>query len=106
MPKGKQQVHNEWFMSSSYPRCECGSNKASRAQAGQDATVYIWGEYHNGKWRRIMTVCEACFNEQVIPKLKAHAGPCGCTFVLNARSGHSIAPWLKLPEDFNTCKAA
>ena len=100
------KTHIEWFMASCYSRCECGSNKASRTKAAQDSLVYVWGKYHNAKWRRIMTVCEACFDAQVIPRLRAHATPCGCRFVLNARRGYSLAPWIRLPDDFNSCKAA
>lgn len=100
----KQAIHNEWFMSSSYTKCECGQTKKTLAQGGKDAVIWIWGEYVTGKWRRVETVCEVCFPTHVIPKLKAHATPCGCTFVLNARSGYGpLAPWIKLPDDFNSC---
>lgn len=102
MPK-KQRVHNEWFMTTVQVRCDCGSNKKSRTTNHQDLQVCIWGEYHISKWRTIKKVCEACFQGVIIPQLRAHAAPCGCTFALNARRGRSIPPWVKLPDDFNTC---
>lgn len=99
----KERIHNEWFQTTVSPRCDCGSNKKSRAKAGKDPQVYVWGEYVSGKWRTIEKVCECCFEESVIPRLRDHARPCGCTFKLEARSGYSLASWLKLPEDFNSC---
>jgi hypothetical protein len=104
----KVRVHNEWFQSSaSEGKCRCGSNVRSRRAAGQDLTLWIWGEYHNGNWRRIQTVCEGCFASVIIPQLRRHAQPCGCTFQLCARSGHGPLPiWMKLPEDFNQACAA
>lgn len=102
-----QRIHNEWFQTTVAMRCDCGSNKRSRIKGGYATQVWIWGEYVCGKWRTIQKVCECCFSSQVIPRLAAHAAPCGCTFALCARSGYApLAPWLKLPEDFNSCKAA
>jgi hypothetical protein len=101
----QQRVHNEWFQcSTTEGKCYCGSTKKSRRQAWQDVNVWIWGEYSVGRWRRIQTVCEACFHIQVLPKLIAHANGCGCTFELQARSGHGPLPvWLALPDTFHTC---
>jgi hypothetical protein len=93
---GKQRIHNEWFQDTCYGVCSCGSNKRSRRKGGVDSVVYAWGEYHNGKWRTIRYVCEACFQSVVIPRLVSHVGGCGCSFVLAPRSGHSLAPWITL----------
>jgi hypothetical protein len=102
----QQRIHNEWFQDTVAGKCSCGSTKRSRLQAGQDTTVWIWGEYHIGKWRRINTVCESCFDRYIIPRLVQHAKPCGCTFQLNARSGHGHLPsWIRLPDNFNSCAA-
>lgn len=102
----KQRIHNEWFQDSCYGVCSCGSNKRSRRKAGVDPVVYIWGEYSSSKWRSIQRVCEMCFAREVIPQLVRHANGCGCTFALQARSGHGIADWIKLPADFSTQCAA
>jgi hypothetical protein len=103
MTKPKVKTHNEWFQSSCYGRCDCGSNKRSRAKAGLDPIVYIWGEYHIGKWRSVQRICQGCFQSAVVPRLVSHAHGCGCTFQLCPRSGHLIPSWITMPD---TCKAA
>ena len=101
-----QRTHNEWFQTTVAPRCDCGSNKRSRTHEGKDLQVWIWGEYEYGRWRTVQKVCEACFAEHVIPRLRTHAAPCGCTFALQSRSGYGSLPhWLSLPSNFNTCNA-
>lgn len=93
----KQRIHNEWFRATVEGKCSCGSTKRSRHQAGQDATIWIWGEYHIGKWRRINTVCESCFAREVLPILIRHSDGCGCAFALQAKSGHGPLPaWITL----------
>src|SRR5579885_1778141 len=100
----QQRVHNEWFQPTVAMRCDLGINNKFRTANHQDLQVWVWGEYVIGKWRTVQKVCEACFETQVIPRLRQHAAPCGCTFALCARSGHGpLAPWLTLPADFNTC---
>lgn len=104
MPRqAKQNVHNEWFQSTVAMKCDCGSNRKSRTANGQDLQVYIWGEYVYGRWRTVHKICQACFIPVVIPRLRAHADPCGCTFALQPRMGHTLPPWLMLPDDFSSC---
>jgi len=98
------RTHNEWFQTTVQAKCSCGSNLKSRTASGQDPQVWIWGEYVVGRWRTVQKVCEACFDAHVIPRLRRHAAPCGCTFALQARSGYGpLAPWMRLPDDFNVC---
>ena len=96
------RTHNEWFQDSCYGVCDCGSTKRSRQKVAADPVVYIWGQYRSGKWRSIQRVCQCCFHHKVIPQLVQHANGCGCTFELQARSGHTIASWIKLPDNFNS----
>jgi hypothetical protein len=89
-------IHREWFQDTAYGVCDCGSNKRSRRKEGKDPTVYVWGEYVSAKWRTVRRVCECCFQGVIIPQLRAHADPCGCSFQMRARSGHSLPPWITL----------
>jgi hypothetical protein len=101
----KVRTHNEWFQSTVAPRCDCGSNRKSRTANHQDTQVWIWGEYVVARWRTVQKVCQACWSTTVIPRLRRHAEPCGCTFALQARSGHGPLPtWMVLPADFHTCQ--
>lgn len=104
MPRATRiRIHNEWFMpSASEKRCNCGSNVSSRTAAGHDPVVYINGAYIYGKWHREGLVCQSCLST-FIQRLRAHAAPCGCTFALQPRMGHTLPPWLMLPDDFSSC---
>jgi hypothetical protein len=103
----KLRTHNEWFKFTKYSICTCGSNKRSRTQVDKDPTVYSWGEYHNARWRTVQLVCEICFASEVIPRLVSHAGDCGCTFQLCAKSGSGgLASWIKMPVTCQTEKVA
>ena len=101
---GKLRVHNEWFQPVSKQaygggsRCPCGKSKRDRIQEGLEPSLYAWGEYSATRWHCVDYFCQACFHTRVIPRLVSHAGDCGCTFSLNARSGHSIPSWIKMPE--------
>ncbi len=101
----KEQVrtHNEWFQSTCYGVCDCGSNKRARRQAGVDLIVYAWGEYVSGKWRTVRRVCQMCFQTDIIPQLRSHAAPCGCAFALVPRSGHTLPPWITLADSGIRC---
>lgn len=85
----KLRNHNEWFQNLTKTSCPCGNKKVH---------VLAWGEYHHGKWRTIEHFCAGCFQDRVLTRLIAHAGECGCTFTLQARVGHSLPDWLKMPE--------
>ena len=98
-------VHREWFQDTCYGRCDCGSTRRTRAKVGKDPTVYSWGEYVSGSWRTVQRVCEVCFQRDVIPRLRAHAAPCGCSFQLVARSGRCLPPWITLEGSGIRCAA-
>lgn len=98
-------VHREWFMPTSYGLCDCGSTKRTRTAAGKDTTTYVWGEYVVGRWRTVQRVCECCFQSVAIPRLRAHATPCGCSFQLVPRHGHSLPPWITLEGSGIRCAA-
>ncbi len=98
-------VHREWFQDTSYGVCDCGSNRRSRRKAGKDLTVYAWGEYASATWRTVRRVCECCFQRDIIPQLRSHADPCGCSFQLVPRSGHSLPPWITLEGSGIRCAA-
>lgn len=85
----KQRIHNEWFQPLVKRTCPCGCKKVD---------TFAWGEYVYGKWRTIAHFCQTCFVKEVQSRLVDHAGPCGCVFALNARSGYSIPAWIKMPE--------
>ena len=89
-----QRIHNEWFQPIKKTTCQCGCKKTQ---------VFAWGEYSYAKWRTILHFCQECFVSRVQVALVQHAGGCGCSFQLNARSGHSIPEWIKMPE---VCKSA
>lgn len=106
MPQARPNaIHKEWFQATAYGVCNCGSNKRARLQAGKDATVYSWGEYVRANWRTVQRVCEVCFQGSIIPQLRAHAAPCGCSFLLVPRSGHSLPPWITLEGSGIRCAA-
>lgn len=93
----KERNHNEWFQPiiaggrKSCPNCKEKLNSES---------VWAWGEYVNGKWRTVRHFCRSCFPTQVLKPLKDHAGPCGCTITLCARSGYGPLPeWLTLAHE-------
>lgn len=90
----KVRIHNEYFQSVTRKACPCGSNSRRGAPKNQ---VFAWGEYHIAKWRTVDYFCEVCFTTRIIPQLVSHAGNCGCTFELKARSGHSIPDWITMP---------
>ncbi len=98
-------IHREWFQDTAYGVCDCGSNRRSRRKAGKDLTVYAWGEYVSARWSTVRRVCECCFQGAAIPMLRAHADPCGCSFQLVARSGHSLPPWITLEGSGIRCAA-
>lgn len=85
----KLRVHNEYFQPIVKTTCPCGEKKTQ---------VYAWGEYIRARWCTVDHFCQACFSTRVIPRLVSHAGDCGCTFKLSARSGYSLPDWLKMPE--------
>lgn len=86
----KQRIHNEWFQPLIRGHCYCDNRQ------GQ---AWSWGEYVNGRWRTVTHFCQGCFAERVLTRLIAHAGPCGCAFKLNARSGHGPLPdWIQAAE--------
>ncbi len=85
----RQRVHNEWFALLAKTTCPCGAKHTQ---------VFSWGEYHSTRYRVIDYFCRACFEVRVIPRLLDHAAPCGCTFSLNARHGHRIPEWIKMPD--------
>jgi hypothetical protein len=93
---GKVRIHNEWFQPIAKKTCPCGERKTE---------VFSWGEYVSGKWRTVDHFCQACFVERVQSRLIAHAGDCGCTFALNARSGYTLPSWIKMPETQRSCAA-
>ena len=93
--KQAQRVHGEYFQAITRKSCPCGSNSV---RGGVKHQVYAWGEYVRAKWRTVDYFCEKCFQTRVIPQLIAHAGGCGCTFELRARSGHSIPSWIRMPQ--------
>jgi hypothetical protein len=85
----KVRIHNEWFMPVVKTSCPCGCKKVQ---------VFSWGEYHCAKWRTVDYFCQSCFASRILSRFIQHAGPCGCSFNLVARSGHSIPDWIKMPE--------
>jgi hypothetical protein len=86
----KQRIHNEWFQPITKTTCSCGCKKTQ---------VFSWGEYASGKWRTVLHFCQACFEAEVLSRLVDHAGPCGCTFSLNPRTGYGPLPeWIKAAE--------
>lgn len=90
----KNRVHNEWFRPVVRKSCPCGSNRKRNAPKNQ---VWAWGEYVAARWYTVDYFCEKCFQERVVPRLRAHAGECGCSFELKAKSGHGeLPPWLRL----------
>lgn len=90
----KQRIHNEWFQPLVKKTCPCGQKKTE---------VFAWGEYHCGKWRTISHFCQSCFPD-IQKQLNTHAGSCGCSFELKARSGHGPLPeWIKM---LDVCQAA
>lgn len=99
MPKPRD--HNEWFQPLSTNRKSCPTCH-EKFEPGE--TSYAWGEYVRGKWRTVKHFCKACFPAKVLKPLLDHAGDCGCTITLCARSGHRLPEWLKLPET-KTCEA-
>lgn len=101
----RQRSHNEFFQTTVRNRCDCGLTSKDRQAKGLDPQGYIWGEYHNAKWRTVQYVCQSCFSG-VLHQLKAHTDPCGCTVNFCARSGHSIPDWIKSGEDTCNLKAA
>ena len=84
----KTRVHNEWFQPLKLTSCPCGCKKTE---------VFAWGEYVNGRWCTVGHFCKMCFSKEVVPRLIAHAGDCGCTFELRPRCGYSIPKWIKMP---------
>jgi hypothetical protein len=96
MAKSKLRSHNEWFQAIAKKTCPCGQKHTQ---------VYSWGEYSRARWFTVDHFCEHCFQSRVIPRLVGHAGTCGCTFNLVARSGHGPLPvWLTMPTQ--ECKVA
>jgi hypothetical protein len=85
----RPRIHNEWFMPIAKTSCPCGERKVQ---------CYSWGEYANGKWRTVQHFCQSCFATSVLPRLIAHAGPCGCSFAFNARTGHTLPTFIKEAE--------
>jgi hypothetical protein len=99
----KQDIHNEWFMPLIRPAtCPCGHTRKYRLSVGLDGSVYALGNYVYGRWRTVKHFCQVCYKDRVVSLLIDHAGGCGCTFELQARSGHSLPPWIRLPDNFNT----
>lgn len=98
-------IHREWFMSTAYGVCDCGSTKRTRREVGKDLTVYSWGNYIATRWYTVRLVCECCFQTEAIPRLRSHADPCGCSFQLAPRSGHSLPPWITLAGSGIRCAA-
>ena len=86
MRKPKVREHNEWFRQLSKRSCPCGNRKI---------TTYSWGEYVSGKWRTVEHFCQMCFRSRVVPRLKAHAGDCGCSFNLVFKGGKKPS-WLRM----------
>jgi hypothetical protein len=94
----KIRVHNEWFQSIVKTTCPCGQKKT---------TCYAWGNYVAARWRTVEHFCEKCFQSRVMTRLLAHAGPCGCVFSFQARSGHSLPAFIQEAESqCNLPKAA
>jgi len=88
--------HREWFQPLSTNRKSCPTCK-TKFPPGE--TAHAWGEYAHAKWHTVKHFCRACFDAEVRRPLLAHAGPCGCTITLCARSGHGPLPdWLTLEE--------
>lgn len=107
----KQRVHNEWFQPVSRQayggksRCPCGLSKADRVKEGLDPQMYAWGEYSVNRWNTVDYCCQSCFKTRIIPRLVAHATPCGCLFALQPRNGHSLPPWITLEGSGISCAA-
>lgn len=90
----KIRIHNEWFMPLRKTTCDCGQKKTE---------VFAWGEYSRARWITISHFCQACFPD-IQKQLSTHAGSCGCSFELKARSGHGPLPeWIKM---LDVCQAA
>jgi hypothetical protein len=92
--KPAQRVHNEWFRPVSL-----GGRKSCPNCHTKTADLWSWGEYSNARWYTVMHFCRHCFEEEVTPRLLAHAKPCGCTFVLNivGLGWHQQCPnWLHI----------
>jgi len=102
----KVRIHREWFQDTRYGMCDCNRGKRDRREQGFDLTVYVWGNYVGTTWHTISRVCEGCFKTVVLPHLVLHAGPCGCQFALQPRSGHSLPPWITLEGSSLACKVA
>lgn len=85
----QNRVHNEWFMPLVKTSCPCGKKKVE---------VFAWGEYFRNRWNTIEHFCRSCFITRVRSRLVVHAKGCGCSFVLNARSGYKIPDWIKMPQ--------
>jgi transposase len=90
--KPKKRVHREWF------RCvDRGGRKSCpncKAKLEPGELIWSWGEYVRAKFRHIEDVCKNCWGE-LVEKLKAHAGDCGCTFELEVRGAPRPA-WLTM----------
>lgn len=99
----KVRVHNEWFMpvrKQAYgggSRCPCGLSRPDRSKAGLDPDMYACGEYVRARWQTWDYCCQGCFQLRIVQgRLVAHADGCGCVFSLQARSGHTLPPWITL----------
>lgn len=107
----KVRVHNEWFQPVSKQaygrgsRCPCGLSRADRIQRGLDPQMYSCGEYHATRWHNWAYCCQGCWESRIIPRLRTHADPCGCSFQLMPRSGHCLPPWITLAGSGIRCTA-
>lgn len=89
MKKNNPRIHKEWFQSIVKRSCPCGQKKVE---------MFAWGEYVFGKWRTVDHFCKSCFLTNIVPQLLSHAKECGCSFQLQARVGHRLPEWLKMPD--------
>lgn len=90
----KPRVHREWFQRLARKCKHCPTCKEP-IPFGE--SIWSWGEYRVGKWRKIMEFCRECF-PIVRDYLIAHKDGCGCTFELMGR--HSVLPhWLTMEEE-------
>jgi hypothetical protein len=97
----KQRVHNEFFQpvqKMAYgkgSRCPCSLSRRDRTKLGLDPSLYSWGQYSHNRWYCVDYFCQSCFSSRIVPKLIKHSQPCGCSFKLNARFGHSLPNFIK-----------
>lgn len=73
---------------------------------GLEVSLWAWGNYIYTRWHNVSYFCQGCFDSRVIPRLVAHANPCGCSFAMNARFGYGPLPsWIRFEQKRESCAA-